>query len=93
VDLLYARQTKILNKTGLHARPASAFVMATKQFKSDITVRNVDAGGDGANAKSIIMLLAAGLGCGTTVEVAANGPDEKEAVDHLVALIDSGFGE
>lgn len=90
---MYARQTKIVNKTGLHARPASAFVMATKQFKSEITIRNVDSGGDSANAKSIIMLLAAGLSCGTTIEVAANGADEKEAVDHLVTLIESGFGE
>lgn len=90
---MYARQTKIMNKTGLHARPASTFVMATKQFKSDITIRNVDAGSDPANAKSIIMLLAAGLSCGTTIEIAANGADEKEAVDHLVAQVESGFGE
>ncbi len=90
---MYARQTKIINKTGLHARPASSFVMATKEFKSDITIRNVDTGSDPANAKSIIMLLAAGLASGTTVEIAASGNDEKEAVDALIALIESGFGE
>lgn len=90
---MYARQTKIINKTGLHARPASTFVMATKQYKADITIRNVDAGSDPANAKSIIMLLAAGLAAGTTVEVAASGADEKDAVDALITLIESGFGE
>ncbi len=90
---MYARQTKIVNKTGLHARPASVFVMATKKYKADITIRNVDAGSDSANAKSIIMLLAAGLGCGTNIEISANGPDEKEAVESLVELVESGFGE
>lgn len=90
---MYAKQTKIINKTGLHARPASTFVMATKNYKSDITIRNVDANGDPANAKSIIMLLAAGLSCGTTIEIAANGADEKEAVDALIALVEGGFGE
>ena len=45
------------------------------------------------NAKSIMMILAAGLGTGTTVEVSCDGPDEAEALDALVALIDSGFGE
>ena len=40
-----------------------------------------------------MMILAAGLGTGTTVEVTCDGPDEQEALDALIALIDSGFGE
>ena len=42
---------------------------------------------------SIMMLLAAGLGTGTVVEIACDGEDEQEALDALVALVDSGLGE
>lgn len=48
---------------------------------------------DEANAKSIIMLLALRLGVGEEIELTARGEDEKQAVDSLIALIDSGFGE
>ena len=40
-----------------------------------------------------MMILAAGLGTGTKIEIACDGPDEQEALDALVALVDSGFGE
>lgn len=46
-----------------------------------------------ANAKSIISVLALGLAQGEEVELSADGPDEQQAVDSLVALIDSKFGE
>ena len=48
---------------------------------------------DEANAKSIIFLLSLGLCQGEEVEITAKGDDEQEAVDALIALIDSGFGE
>lgn len=90
---MYSKQTKVINVTGLHARPASDFVMAAKKFESAITVKNVDAGTPETNAKSIVRLLAEGIGQGTTIEISANGPDEQLAVDALVELVDSGFGE
>ena len=90
---MVSAQTTIINATGLHARPASTFVMEAKKFESNITIKDVDKGVAPANAKSIMMILAAGLGTGTTVEIACNGADEQEALDALVALVDSGFGE
>lgn len=45
------------------------------------------------NAKSVVLLLSLGLAKGTQVELTAQGEDEKIAVDELVALIESGFGE
>ena len=45
------------------------------------------------NAKSMVTLLTQGLACGERVQICGDGPDEQEAVDTLVALIDSGFGE
>lgn len=86
------KTTKIINKTGLHARPASDFVQAAGKFQSDISIKRV---GDEeeANAKSIIFLLSLGLCQGEEVEISADGSDEAEAVDQLVELIQSGFGE
>lgn len=89
---MIVKQTKIINKTGLHARPASDFVQAAGQFESKINIKRV--GEDlTVNAKSIIFLLTLGLCQGEEVEISADGVDEKEAVDKLVELIDSGFGE
>ena len=86
------KQTTIINKTGLHARPASDFVAAATKFKSKITIKRVDSEKE-ANVKSIIFVLSLGLTRGTQVEIAASGEDEAEAVETLVALIESGFGE
>lgn len=90
---MVSKQTSITNATGLHARPASLFVTEAKKYQSNVTIKNVDKDSAPVNAKSIMMILAAGLGTGTTVEVSCDGPDEAEALDALVALIDSGFGE
>ena len=85
--------TVIRNKTGLHARPATDFVAAAKKFESSITISDAEDADSGVNAKSIVMLLASGFAQGTTVKIEADGPDEETAVDELIALIDSGFGE
>lgn len=85
------RQVEIINKTGLHARPASDFVMLAKKFESKVTVCRE--GGEPVNAKSIVRLLAEGIGQGTKVEIAVDGEDEEAALAELVALVESGFGE
>lgn len=91
---MVSKQTKIVNATGLHARPASVFVTEAKKYAStNITIKNVDKDSAPVNAKSIMMILAAGLGTGTTIEIACDGPEEQAALDALVALVDSGFGE
>lgn len=85
------KQVEIVNKTGLHARPASDFVLAAKKYESKITI--CKEGGEPVNAKSMMRLLAECIGQGMNVEIAAEGADEAEAVDTLVALVESGFGE
>ena len=89
---MYSRKTVVKNRTGLHARPASDFIAAAGKFKSKITIKRVGEE-DEANAKSIVMLLSLGLSQGTEIEIAARGEDEVDAVDALVALVESGFGE
>ena len=91
---MYTRQTTIANATGLHARPASDFIAAANKFESDITIRRLQGEDtDEANAKSIVHLLTLGLSQGEDVEISAEGDDEQLAVDSLIALIDSKFGE
>lgn len=87
-------QTTVKNSSGLHARPAADFVGTAKTFQSAVTIRVADRPADTAvNAKSIIRLLSLEIVKGTRVEISAEGTDESNAVDALVSLIDSGFGE
>ena len=90
---MYAIQTKVLNRSGLHARPASEFVLEAKKYESRITVRKLIPEGEAVNAKSIVRLLAEGIIAGTEIEIAADGTDEQMAVDSLAAIIAAGFGE
>lgn len=80
----------ILSKTGLHARPATQFVQAASRFKSKIKVSK---DGREVDAKSIISVLSLGAGKGTEITCKAEGEDEQAAIDALVALIQSNFGE
>jgi phosphocarrier protein HPr len=84
------RTVLIANKYGLHARPAAEFVKLANQFRSDVYVRKEEIE---VNGKSImgIMMLAAEHGCSFTIR--ADGDDAPQAVEGLVALVASGFGE
>jgi len=91
---MYTKKATIINKTGLHARPASDFINKAKKFSSRITIANLnDPSEEPVNAKSIISVLSLSMGPGTEVEICANGEDEQSAVDALITLINSGFGE
>jgi phosphocarrier protein HPr len=80
----------LTNKTGLHARPAGAFVRVAKQFQSDVkAIHN----GKEANAKSILSVLSLGAERGAAVWIRAEGPDAQQAVDALAKLIAEKFGE
>ena len=87
---MYSKKVTILNKTGLHARPASEFISMASKFKSRITIKKV--GGDEedeANAKSIISVLSLGASFGSEITIIADGPDAEEAVAGLVELLDN----
>jgi len=90
---MYKKNVKVNNPTGLHARPGSNFVDEAKKYSSKITIRRLDEDEDPVNAKSIAFVLSLGVGKGVEIELAADGPDEKEAIDTLAGLIESGLGE
>ena len=85
---MVSKQTSITNATGLHARPASLFVTEAKKYQSNVTIKNVDKDTAPVNAKSIMMILAAGLGTGTKVEITCDGADENEALGALLGIKD-----
>lgn len=84
------REVKIVNKLGIHARPAAEIVKTSAKFKSAIVIIRDELE---VNAKSImgVMMLAAEKGA--TVKLRADGPDAEEAVEALAQLIAAKFGE
>jgi phosphocarrier protein HPr len=84
------QEIEIINKLGLHARASAKLTQTAGQFSSEIFVSKA---GKRVNAKSImgVMMLAAGKG--TKIEIDANGVDETEALQAVLALINDKFGE
>ncbi len=79
---------------GLHARPATFFIQKANEFKSSIWIEKNDEKGERrVNAKSLLGVLSLGIVGGVTIRIIADGSDEQQAVDALVALVDSGFAE
>lgn len=80
---------KILNRTGLHARPAALLAKLANQFQSDIRI----VGDHAADAKSILDLLSLGAGAGTELQVSASGSDEQAAIEAIQTLFAGKFKE
>ncbi|MGE3106901.1 MAG: HPr family phosphocarrier protein [Phycisphaerales bacterium] len=80
----------IVNKLGLHARPAMCFVDVATQFVSEIVVKRGDQAVDG---KSIMQMMLLAATKGTALEIVATGADAATACQALKKLVDSGFDE
>lgn len=87
---MITKKLTVLNKLGIHARPAAQFVRVASRFKSDVTVEKDDESVDG---KSIMGLMMLAVGCGAVIEVSVDGGDEKEAMSALEELVANKFGE
>ncbi len=94
---MVSEKVTLVNKQGLHMRPAGYFAREMAPFSCDVNV--VVAGekpGDlekVVNAKTPMTLMAAAIRCGAEIEIRCDGEDENEALAHAVALIKSGLGE
>ena len=84
------KEITIINKLGLHARAAAKFVSLASGFESEIVLRR---NGKSVNGKSIMGVMMLAAGCGSTVELSADGKDEMQALTALEALIEDRFGE
>ncbi len=80
----------VTNKLGLHARAAAKVVHTANQFDSDIMISTND---EEVNAKSILGLLTLAATRGTSVTVRTDGADEDDAMEAIVQLFESRFGE
>ena len=84
------REMMIVNKLGVHARPAAMFVKAANRFDCDIYVEK---GGERVNGKSIMGLMMLAAGPGSKLTVIAEGADAIHALNELEALIKRKFDE
>ncbi len=87
---MYMKDVTVKNHVGLHARPATFFIQRANEYKSSVWVEKEERR---VNAKSLLGVLSLGIIGGTDIRIIADGPDEQEAVDALVKLVESAFAE
>ena len=87
---MVSQKVVINNPTGLHLRPAGILCKEAMQYKSLITFSFNETT---ANAKSVLSVLGACVKCGDEIELSCDGEDEVEALNALVAAVESGLGE
>jgi phosphocarrier protein HPr len=83
-------EVTIVNKYGLHARPAAEFVKLANRFASEVFIRKDDVEVSGKSIMGVMMLAAE---CGSTVHIRADGADAADAVAALAELVRNRFGE
>lgn len=88
--VMYMKNAVVNNQVGLHARPATFFIQKANEFKCSIWVEKDERK---VNAKSLLGVLSLGVIKGGDVTIIADGDGEEKAVDSLVELIESNFGE
>ena len=88
--IMFVKDVAVQNQVGLHARPATFFIQKANEFKSSIWIEKEERR---VNAKSLLGILSLGIVGGTSIRIIADGTDEQDAVDGLVDLVESGFGD
>jgi phosphocarrier protein len=88
--MMAEQDVQILNKNGLHARPAAEIVKAASKFKSEITIVRDDIEVNGKSIMGVMMLAAE---CGATLTLRASGPDADDAIQAIASLVARKFGE
>ena len=78
------REFHIIAETGIHARPATLLVQAASKFNSDI---NLEYNGKSVNLKSIMGVMSLGVPTKATVEIEAEGEDEKDVIESIAKVI------
>ncbi len=81
---------EIVNRAGMHARPASEFVKLAGRYASDVWVEK---DGVRVNAKSIMGVIMLAAECGSSLRIEADGADAADALEALADLVARGFEE
>lgn len=85
-----SRSVHVTNALGIHARAAARFVHAASVYQSRVSVTRGSLTVDGKSILGILLLAAAR---GSEITLAADGPDEANAIETLAGLVSAGFGE
>ncbi|MDB4895827.1 MAG: system phosphocarrier protein Hpr [Firmicutes bacterium] len=85
------RTLTLANATGLHARPATMLVQTANKFNG--TNVFLKKGEKEVSGRSLLAILSLGAGAGETLTIRTDGPQEKEAMEALIALLEGGLGE
>lgn len=88
--MMMERTVEIVNKNGLHARPAAEIVKLSSKFRSEITIVRDDLEVNGKSIMGVMMLAAE---CGSNILVRANGDDAEQALNAIANLVAAKFGE
>jgi phosphocarrier protein HPr len=84
------RTVQILNKNGLHARPAAEIVKLAAKYRSEISISR---DGTEVNGKSIMGVMMLAAECGASIVLRAEGEDAEQAIEAIATLIANKFGE
>jgi phosphocarrier protein HPr len=84
------KEIPIINRLGLHARPAAMFVRIASRYRSEIWVSKE---GEEVNGKSIMGLMMLAAGQGSKLRIRCEGPDASKAIEELEELIKAKFNE
>ncbi|MDR1930432.1 MAG: HPr family phosphocarrier protein [Treponema sp.] len=87
---MYERIVKVINRAGVHARPAALLVQAAKDFPCDIYMERDT---DRINGKSIMGIITLGAAYGAEIRIIAEGEQEREAVESMARLFETKFEE
>ena len=82
------KELKLLNKYGMHVRPAGLFAKTASKFDADV---EVEKDGNVVSGKSIMALMTLEATCGTVLKVTASGPEAEEVLEELEALVARKF--
>ena len=84
------KEITIVNRLGLHARPAAMFVRVATRYRAEVWVEKE---GENVNGKSIMGLMMLAAGQGSKLQIRCEGPDAEKALSELEELIQSKFNE
>src|SRR3981189_979046 len=84
------KEISIVNRLGLHARPAAMFVRIASRHRAEIWVSKE---GEEVNGKSIMGLMMLAAGQGAKLRIRCDGPDADKAMEELEELVKAGFNE
>ncbi len=82
------RELTLLNKYGMHVRPAGLFAKTASKYDCDV---EVEKDGNIVAGKSIMALMTLEASCGSVLKVTADGDDAEECLDDIAALIGRKF--